>query len=154
MTKNFAFPSTNQPTYGGIESRQGDFAELLFMQHATLHGYEEMFPFSKNSAFDVVLYTAQRSFLRVQVRSTGFLNTHDRYGMSIMYGVDKKKRFTPELVDFFAAYIVPHNVWYLIPASEWKGRCKFFFRPHRPDNDPCARFREVWHLLSSPALAA
>jgi hypothetical protein len=154
LAKKFAFPTSNQPTYGGIESRQGDFAELLFMQHAILHGYEVMFPFSKNSAFDVVLYTVQRGFLRVQVRSTGYCGQHDRFGMSILYGLDKKKRFTPELVDCIAVYIVPHHAWYIIPASQLDGRCNFFFRPHRPSHDPCARFREAWGLLSSAALAA
>ncbi len=66
----------------------------------------------------------------------------------------KSKRYTTRKVDFFAAYIVPEDVWYIIPAAvvlKTKS-CDLMLCPvqrRRRDSYLYEHYREAWHLLRS-----
>jgi hypothetical protein len=54
-------------------------------------------------------------------------------------------------VDFIAVYIIPEDVWYILPVREVENRLTLLLRPkghHRPDI--YAHYREAWHLLREP----
>jgi hypothetical protein len=63
------------------------------------------------------------------------------------------KPYTLKKVDFFAAYVIPEDAWYLIPAAVLlRGRQKKALtllpeKPRHPDRYKCEGYREAWALL-------
>ena len=56
--------------------------------------------------------------------------------------------YTEKEIDFLAVFIIPVNMWYVIPASALRGR-KFgiALNPWRP-RSKYTRYMEAWHLLN------
>jgi hypothetical protein len=56
-------------------------------------------------------------------------------------------------VDFFAAYVIPEDVWYLIPAAvllrgtQKKALTLLPAKPKHPERYKCECYREAWVLL-------
>jgi len=52
--------------------------------------------------------------------------------------------------DFVAAYVVPENVWYIIPVRDIRGRecMSLCSKSTRNENE---KYREAWHLLREAA---
>ena len=49
-------------------------------------------------------------------------------------------------IDFVAAYIIPLDIWYIIPAHAFQRQCHVHLSPHLKTSkfEP---YREAWHLL-------
>jgi hypothetical protein len=58
--------------------------------------------------------------------------------------------YLPSEIDFFAAYIIPEDSWFIIPIQAVGGRSSLLFRRKR-DRKPGLydQYREAWHLLQS-----
>src|SRR4029077_7260224 len=56
--------------------------------------------------------------------------------------------YTAAEIDFFAAYIIPEDTWYILPVQEVVNRTSLLFRQKR-DRKPGLydAYREAWHLL-------
>ena len=80
---------------------------------------------------------------RVQIRATRQFRDN-RYEVCVQH---TGGHYTTRDADFLAAYVVPLDVWYIIPISAITSRTKIHLAPHRPNNLYCERFREAWHLL-------
>ena len=56
--------------------------------------------------------------------------------------------YLPSEIDFFAAYIIPEDTWYILPLAATHGVTSLLFRRQRDPKpglyDP---YREAWHLL-------
>ena len=50
------------------------------------------------------------------------------------------------MLDFIAAYVIPEQVWYIIPFAATHGQNEVLLAPHRP-RSKYARYKEAWHLL-------
>lgn len=94
---------------------RGEWVELLFMAAAALHGFHVLKPWGECLEYDVGIEHAG-DLLRVQVKSssarngTGYLCQFRRnYLVEEPYSLD--------YVDLFATYVIPEQVWYLIPAA-------------------------------------
>ncbi len=103
----------------------GEAAELVFMARAAALGLTILRPNSPRR-YDLVLDTGRR-FLRVQVKSTA-TRRHGRYSVSL-YGCDSRRRYTRRQIDFLAAWIVPLNAWYILPARAFRARARVYFYP-------------------------
>jgi PD-(D/E)XK endonuclease len=56
--------------------------------------------------------------------------------------------YLPSEIDFFAAYIIPEDTWYIIPIAATRGRTTLLFRRKRdPKPGRHDAYREAWHLL-------
>ena len=89
--------------------------------------------------------------IRVQVKATTQLqsglyrvNAHRRiYGTAVPYTLDE--------IDFFAAYVIPDDSWFIFPLPHILGSTALTLNPKRRRkrhiNDP---YREAWHLLTQP----
>jgi hypothetical protein len=93
--------------------QRGEWVELLFMTRAAEQGFNLSKPFGDSARYDVSVENEGR-FLRVQVKSTsasrgelGFICTLKRTGIAY---------YRLEEVDFFAIYVLPKKVWYILPA--------------------------------------
>ena len=99
-----------------------------------------------------LLYSSIRPRLvRVQVKSS----TQLQYGL---YRVNAHRRingravpYTLAEIDFFAAYVIPEDSWFIFPLTHILGATAVTLSPKRRRkphiNDP---YREAWHLLREP----
>jgi len=93
---------------------RGEWVELQFMAWALRKGFKVSKPWGDSSSYDVGVEHG-RQFLRVQVKSTSY-----RLANGYQCGFrpsQSQRRYARRNVDFFAAYIIPEQVWYIIPAA-------------------------------------
>ncbi len=112
------------------------------MARAAALGFTALRPNSP-ARYDLVLDTDSR-LLRIQVKSTATLRA-GRYSVSC-FSCDSRRRYTPRQIDFLAAWIVPQNAWYIIPASRLRRRSRIYFYPSTRSGWS-NQFRERWDLL-------
>ena len=64
-----------------------------------------------------------------------------------MHPDNDRRPYTVQQIDFLAAYVIPVNVWYIVPAkvaTRLKGN--IWLSPHKPEHKH-ERFMEAWELL-------
>jgi hypothetical protein len=129
---------------------RGEWVELVFMAMAVRLGFKVSKPWGDSSAYDVGIDSGVR-ILRVQVKST---DCRTQYGWLCQFKPNaRSKPYTLKQVDFFAAYVIPEDVWYLIPAGVLLGKKqkKAFTllptNPLHPERYKCECYREAWGLL-------
>jgi len=93
---------------------RGEWVELQFMAQALRKKLRVSKPWGDSGSYDVGIEHRGR-LLRVQVKSTSY-RLSNGYQCSCRPNA-RSKRYTTRKVDFFAAYIVPEDVWYIIPAA-------------------------------------
>ncbi len=126
---------------------RGEWAELRFMLRATELGLRVTKPWGDNSPYDLVIETSGR-FLRVQVKCTRF-----RRGRSYKCHLDSNGHpytpdYTPDQVDFIAAYIIPTDTWYILPIRATNAQPDILLTPHNA-RSKYERYKEAWHLLQT-----
>jgi len=129
---------------------RGEWVELLFMAAAGSRGYRVLKPWGDSLAYDVGIDQGAH-FLRVQVKSTG-CRRHSGYYCQLRGG-GRGTGYDLGRVDLFALYIIPTNVWYLVPGAvilipnpmtaivlcpETRPKCNRYKYEH---------YREAWGLL-------
>jgi len=129
---------------------RGEWVELQFMARAVRKGFRVSKPWGDSSAYDVGIESGTR-ILRVQVKST---DCRTQYGYLCQFKPNaRSKPYTLKQVDFFAAYVIPEDVWYLIPAAVLlRGKQKKAVtilpeNPRHPERYKCEGYREAWKLL-------
>jgi hypothetical protein len=143
--------------------QRGEWAELLFMARAAEHGLSILRPWGDSSPYDVALLCPENprpekarpekarldrpqplpSILRVQIKSTQCRHGAGAYKCHIdSNGVP----YRAGLLDFIAAYVIPEQVWYIIPFAATHGQNEVLLAPHRP-RSKYAKYKEAWHLL-------
>ena len=84
--------------------------------------------------------------IRVQVKST----LHRWREPSYNYVVDLRhtsgQRYAQSEFDFLAMYVIPRDVWYIIPTAVAARRIAIHVCPGNKRNQ-YERYREAWHLL-------
>ena len=127
--------------------RRGEWAELKFMARAAELGFTLSKPWGESARYDVAL-EYEGNFLRVQVKSTEY-----KVGNSYICNVRPESDlhpYTTEQIDFLAAYVIPADVWYIVPAriaTRLKGN--IWLSPHKRRHKH-ACYLEAWHLLRAP----
>jgi hypothetical protein len=142
--------------------RRGEISELAFALAAARHGFGISRPYGDSERYDLILdpthvphtppdYSARPRLIRVQVKATTQLqcglyrvNAHRRiYGKAVPYTLDE--------IDFFAAYVIPEDSWFIFPLPHILGSTALTLSPKRRRkrhiNDS---YREAWHLLYQP----
>jgi hypothetical protein len=113
------------------------------MAKAREMGFEVSKPFGDSARYDVTVEFKGR-FLRIQVKSTTVGRCD---GYSCMIHRDGEHGYTDEQIDFFAIYVVPKDVWYIVPIEVgMKLKRHIFLMPGHKEQKYEA-YREAWHLL-------
>ncbi len=111
------------------------------MARASEHGLCVSKPWGDSSRYDFAVESGGR-FLRVQVKSTTFKRRH-----SYVCHFDWKKPYTKGQIDFLAAYIVPEDVWYILPVGlRLRPTCNLILSPHL-EASKYGAYKEAWDLL-------
>jgi hypothetical protein len=104
---------------------------------------------AKGPVRNLLLASTRPRLIRVQVKATTQLqyglyrvNAHRRiYGKAVPYTLDE--------IDFFAAYVIPEDSWFIFPLTHILGATALTLSPKRRRkphiNNP---YREAWHLLN------
>jgi hypothetical protein len=104
-------------------------------------------PWGDSDRYDFILDTGNRLW-RVQVRSTEY-QSHRGYSVhTYVYVKHQMVALTEREIDVVIAYIVPLDLWYVVPVKDFAGRKNLWFYPHGSKKG--SRFeiyREAWHLL-------
>jgi hypothetical protein len=173
-----ALPTPHQQTPFERErttKHRGEISELAFALAAARYGFGIAKPFGDSERYDIILdpshvarvipteaerqrakwrdplYASRPRLIRVQVKSS----TQLQYGL---YRVNAHRRingravpYTLDEIDFFAAYVIPEDSWFIFPLSHILGATAVTLSPKRRRkphvNDP---YREAWHLLYQP----
>lgn len=121
--------------------QRGEWAELRFMTRATELGFRCSKPWGESSPYDVA--TDHRGlFRRVQVKCTIFRRRNSYKCHLDSNGVP----YTPDEIDFIAAYVIPVDLWFILPIEATNNQPDILLTPHRK-NGKYAQYEEAWNLL-------
>jgi hypothetical protein len=132
---------------------RGEWVELQFMAAAASHGYRVLKPWGDSLEYDVAVEHGG-DMIRVQVKSTANRNSTG-YLCYFRRNWLVKEPYSIDELDIFAAYIIPEEVWYLIPAAVILNRPRkgvpIYLCPvtaRKKNRYRYEQYREAWHLLS------
>ena len=137
------------PRTACYSKRKGEMAELIFVVKAASMGFAVCKPYGDSEPYDLVVEENGR-LLRIQVKS---VFTSTRWGYSVAVARKRLRhhiRYSPQEIDFIAAYVVPHDAWYIVPVSEIVNCIHIRLYPEgtkKRDGGRFERFREAWDLL-------
>jgi hypothetical protein len=123
--------------------KRGEWAELCFGVRALREGLRLARPWGESSGYDWVAYPAGGKMMRVQVKSTIFPEGKG-YSCTLK---DSKGPYKKNSFDFVAAYVIPEDVWFIIPEKRVRGMWSVGLHPEL-EKSKYGEYLEAWHLLS------
>ena len=114
------------------------------MARAKEMGFELVRPWGESSRYDVGVEW-EGLYMRVQVKSTIY-----KVGKSYVCNTrpdNDRRPYTARQIDFLAAYAIPVDAWYIVPArvaTRLKGN--IWLSPHKKGHK-YESWLEAWHLL-------
>jgi hypothetical protein len=145
-----AFP----PEASRDPKRRGEIAELAFMHKARTLGFAVAKPYGDSEYYDFLLDVrssdSHAHLWRVQVKSTIEFRQY-RYFVNTAHSFTRSRQrcYQPDQIDVVAAYIVPLQVWYVIPIGVLGSRQKIALYPNKKNSrGQFERYREAWELMS------
>ena len=146
-----------QPTWknaplvrGKLSSKtKGELGELAFSHKAASLGFGVAEPNGEDEAYDFIVDSGQRLW-RVQVKS---IYRSYRRGYRASCRHSNNDHYKAEEIDFVVAYIVPREIWYIIPVNSIVASGFLNFHPLGCRwGGRFERYREAWHLMAPPNL--
>lgn len=121
--------------------KRGEWAESVFMARAAEHGLAVSKPLGDSGSFDCVVGRPGK-FVAVQLKCTmAKLQSGKGYVCSVKRN---NQRYRAGSFDFLAAYVIPEDAWYIVPAKAIGRQISICLC------SPLAKYeayREAWHLL-------
>jgi PD-(D/E)XK endonuclease len=132
---------------------RGEWVELQFMAQAAKRRFSVCTPWGETRPYDIGIEYGP-NFLRVQVKST-IRRKGAGYYCEVKPNHEKKQDYTLEQIDLFAAYVIPEDAWYLIPAALLLGTRRKTAVTICPIKPPVKKasycyepYRDAWALLT------
>jgi hypothetical protein len=147
----FKRTNTKKDPLGGMQikncKKRGEWAELVFASRALMRGLHPARPWGESSGYDFTVDQGPR-IVRVQVKSTIFPEGNG-YSCTLK---DSRGPYKKNTFDFVAAYIIPEDIWYILPEKLIRGMWSVGLHPELTVSK-YGRYEEAWNLLSgtSPA---
>ncbi len=131
--------------------KRGEWAELVFAMRAIERGLQLARPWGESSGYDFMVDQGAR-IVRVQVKSTIFKEGVSGYSCTLK---DSKGPYKKDSFDFVAAYVIPEDVWYILPEKRVRGMWSVGLYP-KLESAKYREYQEAWHLLrgGSPGFVA
>ena len=111
------------------------------MARAAARGFSVTRPHGDSASYDVGVEHNGR-YLRVQVKSTSF-QRKGSYTCNIVSRVGA--RYIRNKLDVFAVYLVPIDLWYIIPFEVAARNLSLNLTPY--DGHKFSQYMEAWHLM-------
>ena len=139
--------------------RMGELAELAFMYRAASEGIGVARPYGDSHPYDFLVQHG-RHLARIQVKSCFSPEQPGHTGFPIIVACHwgrGKLGYSIEEIDFIAAFIAPHDTWYLIPIEALgKNKNIRLYPGGRKLKRPGGfyeSYREAWQLLKEELTA-
>jgi hypothetical protein len=129
----------------GSHRRYGEVAEAKFLAKAADMGFGVSKPWG-DERYDFVLDSGHR-FSRVQVKSTRKSRAPRLYG--VLVSSNRLAAYAETEIDFLVVYLVPEDIWYVIPVSKIQGLQTLYFFPHGR-RSKWEKYREAWCQMACP----
>jgi hypothetical protein len=126
--------------------RRGEVSELAFFHKAASLGFGVAKPWGDSERYDFILDSGQRLW-RVQVKS-GCHHRNRCYDLHGRCGNQERAQYTSEDIDIFVGYLVPIDVWYVIPVDKIKKKNLLFYPYGGARCGHYERYREAWSLMA------
>ncbi len=126
--------------------RRGEWAELVFAARAIERGLHLAMPWGESSGYDFTVDQGDR-IVRVQVKSTIFKEGVSGYSCTLK---DSKGPYKKGSFEFVAAYVIPEDVWFILPEKIIRGMWSVGLYP-KLERAKYRRYQEAWHLLCGEA---
>jgi hypothetical protein len=139
---DFDSPSSTLPT-----KRRGEIAEAAFLHKAASLGFSVAKPWGESDRYDFIVEVNGRCW-RVQVKSahTSALNGYSFHA----YGNVRKNPYTRRDIDFIVGYVVPDDVWYVIPIEAYAGITSIkVFPSSKRRMSKFEKYRDAWDYMSA-----
>ncbi|MBZ5647778.1 MAG: hypothetical protein LAN37_11225 [Acidobacteriia bacterium] len=137
-----------------LMSVYGEQAECAFVFRAMQHGLIVCKPYGNSTPYDFVVQARRPGHAapapgaplwRIQVKSSFGLFHESAYKISTEHC---GRPYTCTDFDFFAAWIAPLDVWYILPVRAIIPSRSVGFFPHVPrTRSKYEKYREAWELL-------
>ena len=135
--------------------RWGDLAELKFTVKAASLGICVSKPYGDRRPYDFLAECGPQLW-RVQVKSV-FTVRPDSHRLGFPIASSRNRRgerasYTAEQIDFIAAFVGPHDAWYVIPVDAIITRKFIRLYPggrRRRGAGLFEEYREAWHLMTA-----
>jgi PD-(D/E)XK nuclease superfamily protein len=124
---------------------RGEWGESVFMVRAVEQGLPVSRPWGDSNSFDFVVGKPGR-FVSVQVKSTTVKNGGG-YVCSVR---QNNAKYARGAFDFLAAYVIPEDVWYIIPVKKLGRRANVTLCSNSGEAN-FEEYREAWGLLREAA---
>jgi len=136
----------NPPSFRKPKVR-GEWVEMKFMVRAAETGLMVSKPYGDSAHFDFVVGQSERLH-RVQVRGTSSYIHSCSFICSMTWG-NPRQRYAPGDFDFLAVYVIPCDMWYVIPMAALQPvPWNVSLYPHNPNSrGKQEKYREAFHLL-------
>jgi PD-(D/E)XK endonuclease len=136
----------NNPEWKKLKNckKRGEWAELVFASRAIARGLYLARPWGESCGYDFIVDEGRR-LLRVQVKSAIF-REGEGYSCSLK---DSRGPYKENSFDYVAAYVIPEDLWYILPEPIVRGMWSIGLHPELEDSK-YAQYLEAWHLLSGP----
>ncbi len=129
---------------------KGEWAEVHFLARASEHGLSVAKPYGDCRPYDFIVESNGR-LLRVQVKSTTFRHPRNTDVYMCRIAPAHSRGYAADVLDFIAAYIIPEDVWYIIPFAKLVMKQSINLDP-RKSRGRYKAFQEAWHLLMGEPL--
>jgi hypothetical protein len=122
---------------------RGEWVELRFMAAAAENDLHVTKPWGDSAHYDFIVEHEGR-FFRLQVKSTKY--KHKGYYPCAVHG--SQGPYADNAFEFLAVYLIPEDVWYIIPAHVFRGQASVALYPGK-QNSKYAKYVGAWELLKS-----
>lgn len=128
---------------------KGAIGEIEFKSRCLRTGIKVSKPVVDNYPYDFIIETNR--LLKIQVKTTTSKSDIKKYSNCYRFVVSKgctgRDLYTENDVDFFALYILPVHIFYIIPQNVITSKNVRVF-PFRHDHH-FSKYKDAWHLLIS-----
>ena len=132
---------------GHLLNHQGVLGEVAFLHRAVGLGFEVAQPYGHSHRYDLIVDNGKKLW-RVQVKTCNSMNNGLYHANCCRRLGGRVVTYKASELDFLAAYILPEDGWFILPAKEIVGRASLLLRPKRyARGDPYGHYREAWDLL-------
>jgi hypothetical protein len=128
--------------------RMGELAEAAFLLKAETLGFGLAKPWGDSERYDFILDSGSRLW-RVQLKCTAALHWRG-YEVQPIYSVYGKGKavYTEDDIDALVVYILPRDIWYVLPVEDFTPcRSLRFFPDFECNRARWEKYRDAWHLL-------
>jgi len=154
LPEQFFFNETSDPAK--LNNRQrGQLAEIVFIRKAASLGLSVAKPWAEGERYDFIV-RADKVCWRVQVKSVLAKERETQhYRIKTSGGLTRRKHtpYTPDEIDFLAAYIFPEDIWYVFPATVIEKR-KIICVVPGSKKSRFEQYQEAWKLMKPPVAQA